>query len=227
MGAHICLFALFATAIFATPVVEEDQSDITIPSTHGYLIVEEGDVYLYVEEGDEDIYLYYESFTQDDEIVIAFDDPTGGGVAGISVTIEEDADGFCNKVTVMDLEFEEEDVWLEDSGTTIEDYVVALDAKAPQLCVVQITLTAGDETAVGDVTTDGAIALLESGILHLTQLLVMVIPIFHQKLLLISLPLNLSSLIWELLKMVMKICLVTTDSTCGTVSGGVKVMKTT
>jgi len=154
--AHICLFALFATAIFATPVVEEDQSDITIPSTHGYLIVEEGDVYLYVEEGDEDIYLYYESFTQDDEIVIAFDDPTGGGVAGISVTIEEDADGFCNKVTVMDLEFEEEDVWLEDSGTTIEDYVVALDAKAPQLCVVQITLTAGDETAVGDVTTDGA-----------------------------------------------------------------------
>merc|ERR1711976_775290 len=89
MGAHICLFALFATAIFATPVVEEDQSDITIPSTHGYLIVEEGDVYLYVEEGDEDIYLYYESFTQDDEIVIAFDDPTGGGVAGISVTMKK------------------------------------------------------------------------------------------------------------------------------------------
>jgi len=153
--AHICLFALFATALLATPVVEEDQSDITIPSTHGFWILEEDNVYLYAEEGDEDIFLYFESFTDGDTWVIAFDDPNGGGVAGISVKIEEE-DSLCAKVTVTDLEFEEEDVWLEDSGATVEDYVVGLDAKAPQLCVVQITLTAGDETAVGDQEGDGA-----------------------------------------------------------------------
>lgn len=80
--AQICLFALFATAIIAAPVVQTTASDITIPVTHDYTIVEEDNVYLYAEEDNANIYFYYQAFTHDAELLVAFGDPTGPTVQG-------------------------------------------------------------------------------------------------------------------------------------------------
>merc|ERR1712054_552396 len=84
-----------------------------------------------------------------------------GVVAGVTVTVTVDADGLCTSVDVLDIEFNSVSAWVEDEedgtpATLIENYVVAAAARATGVCVVQITLTAGDSTANGDVTTDGA-----------------------------------------------------------------------
>merc|ERR1712146_391522 len=93
-------------------------------------------------------------------ITIAFDDPATVA-AGVTVTLTLDGDGMCTSVDVLDVEFNSATAWVEDEedgtpATLIENYAVALAARATGVCVVQITLTAGDSTANGDVTTDGA-----------------------------------------------------------------------
>jgi len=158
--AQLCLLALFATTIFAAAVTQAAGDDFDIPSTHGWVEAEADEVALYFLSGDEDIYLYFSAATNNDYITIAFDDPATVA-AGVTVTLTVDGDGMCTSVDVLDVEFNSATAWVEDEedgtpATLIENYAVALAARATGVCVVQITLTAGDSTANGDVTTDGA-----------------------------------------------------------------------
>ena len=119
------------------------------------MIVEEDNIYLYTEEDNPNLYFYFESFVENDEWLIAFGDPTGGVKGGLSITLEEDTDLLCSKVIVEDLTFADDKNWAED--VTVEDITVALNAVAPQVCIVQITLVIGNDATEGDeVTTAGA-----------------------------------------------------------------------